>query len=427
MPLGRDFFLPAVPALSAVGSPESTEDNTPSLKQVSAALFSVSGRPAPIEIYMVCTDLPDIEAGIYHFHKEEFALRRLRAGDYRPELAGAAGDNQAVAAAPVSIVLSAVFDRTAWRDQARAYRSCLLDCGIGAADLLTVMAAGQIPCSVELGFVDFKVNHLLGLDGHGEASLALLPLGRSLEWAGHAIGREIAPLSFSGAETTRPSAGEMHTASALLQDEEVRPWRGSCVRPPAIPQNRILPLVVAAPDSLRLTDVMRRHDSPARCAGPLGSAELSAILWNATRGVPADFLDGPETSLLDFYLVADAVEGLDPGAYFFSPAGEFLEEIRAGSVGTEAARLLFANPAPRGGIVIFLLSDLDAALERFGNRGSRALHIEAGILGEKLSLCARSLKLDAVGLAFDANKVAGFFLPHANGKEAVYALAITGA
>ncbi|MGH7833644.1 MAG: hypothetical protein ACREQK_08365 [Candidatus Binatia bacterium] len=425
--LDQDFFLPSVPALAAVGSPESTEDNAPSLNEVSAALFSISRKPTPIEAYMVCTDLPDIEAGIYYFHKEEFALRRLRAGDYRPELAGAAGDNQAVAAAPVSIVLSAVFDRTVWRDHARAYRSCLLDCGVVAADLLTVMATGQIPCSVELGFVDSKVNHLLGLDGHGEASLSLLPLGRSLEWAGHAVGRGIAPLSFSGAETTCPSAGAMHAASALLQDEEVRPWRGSCVRPPAAPQNRILPFDVAPQNSLRLSDVMTRADSPTRCAaGPLGGAELSAILWNATRGVPADFLDGPETSLLDLYLVADGVEDLDSGAYSFSPAGKFLEEIRSGSVGEEAAGLLFANSVPGAGVVIFLFSDLGATLERFGNRGYRALHIEAGILGEKLSLCARSLKLDAVNLAFDEDKAAGFFSPHAKGKEAVYALALTG-
>jgi SagB-type dehydrogenase family enzyme len=159
----------------------------------------------------------------------------------------------------------------------------------------------------------------------------------------------------------------------------------------------------------------------------LDCAELSAILWNATRGVPADFLDGPETSLLDFYLIANTVEGLDPGAYFFSPAGNFLEEIRAGSAVEKVAGLPFDNSVLGAGVVIFLLSDLDAVLERFGNRGYRALHIEAGILGEKLSLCARSLKLDAASLAFDEDQAAGFFSPHAKGKEAVYAVALTGA
>jgi SagB-type dehydrogenase family enzyme len=426
VPLERDFSLPAVPALSAVAAPESTEDNAPTLKEVSGALFSISEKPAPIEIYMVCADLPDLEAGVYHFHKEEFVLRKLRAGDYRPELAGAAGDNQAVAAAPVTIVLGAVFDRTVWRDHARAYPSCLLDCGRAAADLLTVMAAGRIPCSVELGFVDSKVNHLLGLDGHGEASLCLLPLGRSLEWAGHAVGREIAPLSFAGAETACPSAGEMHGASALVQDDEVRPWRGSCVKPPAVSQDRILPFNLAPRASLPLAEVMTRGGSPRRCAAPPGSAELSAILWNATRGVPADFLDGPETSLLDLYLVVDGLEGLDPGAYFFSPAGKFLEEIRSGNVRAEAAGPLFADSARGAGAAVFLMSDLDAALERFGNRAYRALHIEAGILAEKLSLCARSLKLDAASLAFDEETAAAFFSSHTAGKEAIYALAITG-
>src|SRR5438093_8579236 len=36
-----------------------------------------------IELYAVCGDLNNLEAGIYHFSVHDFSLRRVRAGDYR--------------------------------------------------------------------------------------------------------------------------------------------------------------------------------------------------------------------------------------------------------------------------------------------------------------------------------------------------------
>jgi hypothetical protein len=36
-----------------------------------------------IELYVVCADLPDLAAGVYHFHPGDMALRRLRRGDFR--------------------------------------------------------------------------------------------------------------------------------------------------------------------------------------------------------------------------------------------------------------------------------------------------------------------------------------------------------
>ena len=35
-----------------------------------------------IELYLVCGDMPDLEAGVYQFGAHDFALRRLREGDF---------------------------------------------------------------------------------------------------------------------------------------------------------------------------------------------------------------------------------------------------------------------------------------------------------------------------------------------------------
>jgi hypothetical protein len=36
-----------------------------------------------IELYFVCGDLPDLEAGVYHYAAQDHALRQLRRGDFR--------------------------------------------------------------------------------------------------------------------------------------------------------------------------------------------------------------------------------------------------------------------------------------------------------------------------------------------------------
>ena len=65
-----------------------------------------------IDLYLVCGDLPDLEAGVYHFGPHDFALRRLRSGDYRGTIARATGDKPAVADAPVHIVCTSTY----WRN-----------------------------------------------------------------------------------------------------------------------------------------------------------------------------------------------------------------------------------------------------------------------------------------------------------------------
>src|ERR1019366_2063673 len=44
-----------------------------------------------VELYLVCRELANLQAGVYHFAPAEFGLRRLRAGDYRSVLVEATG------------------------------------------------------------------------------------------------------------------------------------------------------------------------------------------------------------------------------------------------------------------------------------------------------------------------------------------------
>src|SRR6266508_4613066 len=51
-----------------------------------------AGALYPTELYVVCGPLGDLPAGVYHFEPAEFALRRLRDGDFRARLAGSAAE-----------------------------------------------------------------------------------------------------------------------------------------------------------------------------------------------------------------------------------------------------------------------------------------------------------------------------------------------
>src|SRR3989454_5465533 len=57
-----------------------------------------------VELYLVCGDLANLPAGVYHFAPAEFGLRRLRAGDYRRFLLEATGGESAIAHAPLAII-----------------------------------------------------------------------------------------------------------------------------------------------------------------------------------------------------------------------------------------------------------------------------------------------------------------------------------
>src|SRR5262245_40615723 len=136
-----------------------------------------TGQLYHIDLYLICGDLPELQAGVYHFGPHDFALRRLRAGDYRGVLVQASGREPAMTAAPVIIVCASTYWRNAWKYQSRTYRHCYWDAGTILANLLAAVAARHTAARIVLGFADQTVSRLLGLDTMREGALALVALG----------------------------------------------------------------------------------------------------------------------------------------------------------------------------------------------------------------------------------------------------------
>src|SRR4029077_17324486 len=129
--------------------------------------------------------------------------------------------------------------------------------------------------------------------------------------------------------------------------------------------------------------------------------------------------------LNDLYLIVHAVEGLSSGAYFFSRSRGVLETLKQGDFRADAGYLRVQQQLPADAAVdIFFLADLRPIFERFGNRGYRAVQLEAGILGGKLYLAAYAQRLGATGLTFFDDDVTRFFSPRAEGHSAIFLVAV---
>ena len=149
------------------------------------------------------------------------------------------------------------------------------------------------------------------------------------------------------------------------------------------------------------------------------------MLARATRGIPADFLNPQGTQLNNVYLIVNAVEDLNPGAYVYHRDRCVLECLKTGNFRAQAGHLGLDQELPADAAVnIFFLSDLQPIVQRFGNRGYRAAQLEAGILSGKLYLAAYAQHLGATGLTFYDDEVTRFFSPHAQGKSAIMLVAL---
>jgi SagB-type dehydrogenase family enzyme len=388
-----------------------------------------------IDLYLVCGDLPDLAAGVYHFGPHDFSLRCLRQGDYRSVLVHASADELTVTHAPVTLICTSTYWRNAWKYQARTYRHCFWDAGTLVANFLAAAVGLQTSTQVVTGFVDAEVNQLLDLDTEREVALALLPLGRSAV-AVSGTTPTVSPLNLttvplSDHEVDYPAIRAMHTASSLQNAEEVRRWRKGKAPQKPEPQTHgklfsLAPLWDAELLTAPLEQVIRHRGSTRRFArGPISFMQLSTLLVRSTQGVQADFLTPFGSTLTEIYLIVNAVEGIPSGAYVFHRDQQTLELLREGSFRKEAGYLGLGQELPADASVnIFCLTNLQPILERFGNRGYRAAQLESAIVGGKCYLAAYAQQLGATGLTFFDDDVTEFFSPYAVGKSVMFLTAV---
>lgn len=390
-----------------------------------------------IEIYLVCGSLPGCQAGVFHFSPADGRLRLLRDGDFRQVVVEASGNEPAIASAPLIIICTCIYWRNAWRYQERAYRHFGWDNGTLVANLLAACVSLQLPARIVFGFIDAEINHLLDLDPKREVVFSMVAVGRQTQLRTKSeqpvqkltpLGRQ--PTAPPSCEINYPRMQELHASSSLHSLEEVRAWRrGMCSLDMATPFDctfELRPSLSKAIDQESIEDAILRRGSCRQFSREGISFEsLSTILDRTTRGIPADFVGRLGAQLNQLYLMVNAVEGLPCGTYVFHRDRGALELLSPGDYRDHAERIaLYQRQAADAAVDIFLMADLAVVLQQLGNRGYRAVHFEAGVIGGKLYLGACAQSLGATGLTFMDDAVPQLFSPHAYGKSAIFLLAL---
>jgi SagB-type dehydrogenase family enzyme len=388
-----------------------------------------------VDLYPVCGDIGDLEAGVYHYDPRTDALEQLRAGDYRAVLADASRD-PAVERAPVTFVATSTWWRNAWKYDARTYRHAFWDSGTVLANLHATARAQDLPARTVMGFADDPVAKLLGVDPEWEAPLELVAVGEGDAVTSTPDTSALDPIDpptepLDSTPEEYPLIPQAWRASTLADGEAVQAWRRRGERPvdgrgPGEGDRVALdPVGPETASSRPLHNTVHRRGS-CRSYDPeaISFRKWSTVLDRATRGVPMDVRDegGPPLQFVDCYAIVNGVEGLASGAYqYHSGAGE-LERLHEGEYREEAGQLALGQQlGANAAVCCYFMADLEAVTDALGDRGYRAAHLESALTAGRLYLATYAHRdLGGTGLTFFDDMVTDFFEPRAAGQTPMF-------
>lgn len=129
-----------------------------------------AGACYPLEVYLAC------EQGLFHYVPQQHSVVKVQSDDSRQALCGAAHGQEFVAAAAVSIIFAAVYDRTTGRYGERGIRYVHMDVGHAAQNVhLQAEAFGLGSCPIG-AFDDKAVAAVLRLPAE-QRPVYIVPVG----------------------------------------------------------------------------------------------------------------------------------------------------------------------------------------------------------------------------------------------------------
>ena len=142
--------------------------------------YPSAGGIYPLGIYLVAGWVTKVDSGIYEYLWRDHALKRVKAGDFRSDLALAALRQGFVAQAPVILIITADYRRTEGKYGQRGRdRYVPLDAGHASQNLHLQATALHLATATVGAFSDVKVKRILDLDD--EEPILIIPVGRPLD------------------------------------------------------------------------------------------------------------------------------------------------------------------------------------------------------------------------------------------------------
>ncbi len=373
-----------------------------------------SGNLHPTEFHFVTRGLIDWPDGLYHYRPSSH-MAEQRAVGYFP-LTPAADRT------PITVLLTSIAWREAWKYQSRAYRYCLHD--IGHAWQSVALAGQAMGCDsfAIAEFPDDDVARLCGLESDEwpmlivELSGRPIPTHRNCQNDVVWFGGRANKLSIRTVEY--PLIDQMHAATRRTKARKLQTRQNalSAQHPMAKP-------LLTDRDFGTVARTRRSALNFRGGASSMSSEDLSTILRAASGVLHADFAI---TRFIDLYAYVHRVEGVAAGVYRFCRNSGTLELIRAGDQRIVAAGLSLGQDLAGNACTAFsMIGDLERATDIYGDRGYRYVHFEAGAIGQRMYLAAEALGFGATGIgAFFDDRVHEYLGLDESRGQVVYHFAI---
>ncbi len=396
----------------------------------------------PAEVYLASRGTPTLPAGLYNYQCRTHSLIQFEHGEVWTSLEDYSYQHPVMASADIAMIITAVFYRSAWRYEDRAYRRIFLDTGHLLGNIELACSLTNYRPHLIGGFIDQKVNHLLAIDSDQEAAIAIIPLTDQLN-----VQQQVAPAATILSSVTRRLYPEIpdgqllnyiHNATEI--NDDFRSWENEqssnqlnqqqepedkynfpfCTKISTVttPINWGGKLNQESPLDLLETTILKRRSTRAYNGSNLTLDELKAVLDFTYQ--PQHYIDqgldgSPDyfdLNLIETFIAVSGVNNLEEGCYYWSTHASELRQIRFKNFRRELHYLCLGQDLGRdAGAVIFHTADLNKAVKRAGDRVYRYLHMDAGHLGQRMNLAATYLGLGVSGIAgfFDdkVNEVLG--------------------
>ncbi len=360
-----------------------------------------AGALYPTEIYVAVRDVIGLKPGLYNYAVDRHALQLVASGDLAEKLALAVDDSGRVETAAATIILSAVFLRTAFKYGDRSYRYVAIDTGHVAGNLTLAAAALDQPTALLGRFDDDQVNALLGVDDRQEVALLLVALGGKQD---QEAGRQpaflsLAPPQLQGASSETPAQQGLialiHQNTRLARGKPAR-LRGSRIELGSAAATAVPLPQASRPEAKLFETIISRRSTRRFTDQPLSGNVVSALLQHGLGKTPV-VVEGSQA--LRFHVVVNHVVALQAGIYQYLPNHD---QLQVRKVGDQRDRLFEAGLSQEvlgeADLAIVMTVDLEALSWPDGDRGLRYAYLEAGLAGENLYLVAGALGLGICGV-----------------------------
>ncbi|MEA3432720.1 MAG: SagB/ThcOx family dehydrogenase [candidate division WOR-3 bacterium] len=133
-----------------------------------------AGATYPLEVYVVVGEVENLEDGLYHYNPKTHTIKKKKQGDLRNELANAALGQAMIRKAPISFILTAIYERTTGRYGERGIRYVHMEVGHVGQNIYLQAETLGLGTVVVGAFYDDRVKDTFGIE---EEPLYIIPVG----------------------------------------------------------------------------------------------------------------------------------------------------------------------------------------------------------------------------------------------------------